>query len=412
MRLIVKCCCGLDVHKKNVVAAVRLVTEQGELSEQVRTFSTVTQELLALMDWLLSLGVTHVAMEATGVYWKPVYNLFEDSFQLLLVNPSHFRNVPGRKTDVTDAAWLAELLAHGLLKASFVPERGQRELRELTRYRTSLIRDRTREVNRLQKTLEGANIKLGDVASDIMGLSARQMLSAMVAGNTDPQQLARLAKGRMKEKIPQLQQALVGSFGEHQRFLVALQLAHIEELETLIAQLDEQVRERLGPFDEALERLDAIPGIGRRTAEAVVAEIGTDMSRFPTAKHLASWAGMCPGNHRSAGKRKSGKTRKGSPWLKSALTEAAHAAGRTKGTYLSAQYRRFAAGRNKKRATVAVGHALLGIIYHLLKEGTTYQDLGPTHFDERDRQAVIRRSVRRLEDLGYQVTVEELAPAA
>jgi transposase len=412
MRLIFNRCCGLDVHKKSVTAAVRLLTEEGELIEEVRTFPTMTADLLSLMDWLLALGVTHVAMEATGVYWKPVYNLLEDAFELLLVNPSHFHNVPGRKTDVSDAAWLAELLQYGLLKASFVPERPQRELRELTRYRTSLIRDRAREVNRLQKTLEGANIKLGDVAADIMGLSARQMLAALVAGVTDPGELAQLAKGRLKAKIPALQRALVGSFGEHQRALVALQLAHLEELESLIAQLDQLVAERLRPFDEALTRLDAIPGIGRRTAEVVVAEIGLEMSRFPTAKHLASWAGMCPGNHRSAGKRKRGRTRKGSPWLKSALAEAAHAAGRTQGSYLGAQYRRLSAGGSRKRAAVAVGHALLGIIYHMLQDGTPYQDLGPTHFDERDRAAVIRRSVRRLEALGCKVTLEPLDQAA
>ena len=412
MRLILMRCCGLDVHKKNVTAAVRIVTEEGELVEQVRTFSTMTSGLLALMDWLLSLGVTHVAMEATGVYWKPVWNLFEGNFELLLVNPAHFRGVPGRKTDVTDAAWLAELLAHGLLKASFVPERGQRELRELTRYRTSLVRDRAREVNRLQKTLEGANIKLGDVASDIMGLSARQMLSALVAGQTDPQQLSLMAKGRMKEKIPQLEQALVGSFGEHQRFMVALQLSHVEELETLIAQLDAQVAERLRPFDEVIARMDEIPGVGRRTAEVILAEIGLDMGRFPTDKHLSSWSGMCPGNHESAGKRKSGKTRKGSPWLRSALVEAAHAAARKKGSYLSSLSHRLAARRGKKKATVAVGHSLLVIIYHLLQEGTHYQDLGASYYDERDREAATRRAVRRLERLGYQVTLEPLPVAA
>jgi transposase len=412
MRLILKRCCGLDVHKKSVVAAVRIVTEDGELIQQVRTCSTMTQELLALMDWLLALGVTHVAMEATGVYWKPLWNLFEGNFELLLVNPAHFRNVPGRKTDVTDAAWLSELLAHGLLKASFVPERSERELRELTRYRTSLVRDRAREVNRLQKTLEGANIKLGDVATDIMGLSARQMLAALVAGQTDPQQLALLAKGRMKEKVPQLEQALVGSFGEHQRFMVALHLSHIEEMETLIAQLDAQVAERLRPFDEVIARLDEIPGVGRRTAEAILAEIGTDMGRFPTAKHLASWSGMCPSNHESAGKRKSGKTRKGSPWLRSALGEAANAAARKKDSYLSSLYHRLAARRGKKKAIVAVGHSLLVISYHLLEEGTRYQDLGANYYDQRDREVAARRAVRRLERLGYQVTLEPLPAAA
>jgi transposase len=412
MQVLFPRCCGLDVHKKNLVACVLVPGADGKAARFLRTFGTMTADLLGLTDWLLAYGVTHVAMESTGVYWKPVYNLLESSFELLLVNAQHIKQVPGRKTDVKDCEWIADLLQHGLLRASFVPERPERELRELTRYRTSLIRQRASEVNRLQKTLEGANIKLGDVVSDIDGRSAREMLEALVAGESDVHQMAEMARGRMREKIPQLERALVGQFGEHQRFLVTRQLAHIDYLEILIGELDQQVRERLRPFEEALQRLDTVPGVGRRMAEVLVAEIGTDMSRFPTHRHLASWAGICPGNHRTAGKRKSGKCRKGSPWLRAALAEAAQAAGRTKETYESSLYHRMVSRRGKNRGAVAVGHSLLVTVYHLLKEGTPYRGLGAHHFDERDRAAVIRRAVRRLEALGCQVTLKQLKQAA
>ena len=348
-------------------------------------------------------------MESTGVSWKPVSNLLEDDFTLLLVNARHVKAVPGRKTDAKDCEWLADLLRHGLLQASFVPDRPQRELRELTRDRTSLVRERTAAANRLQKTLEGANIKLAAVATDILGKSGREILAALVDGQTDAAELAQLAKGRLREKLPELERALAGRVGSHQRFLIAQQLAHVDFLDASVEQVSAEVAERVRPDEEAIERLDAIPGVGRRVAEALVAEIGTDMGRFPSAHHLASWAGMGPGNHESAGKRQSGKTRKGSPWLRARLVQTAHAAARTKDTYLAAQHRRLAARRGKSRAAVAVGHTILVIAFHLLQRGTTYHDLGPRSFDERDRQQVERRLVHRLRDLGYRVTLEPLA---
>jgi transposase len=401
-------CCGLDIHKRTVVACLIRPGPNGATKE-IRSFGTMTDELLQLADWLAANGVTHVAMESTGVYWKPVWNLLEGQCELLLVNARHVKAVPGRKTDARDCEWLADLLRHGLLHSSFVPDRPQRELRELTRYRTSLVQERSAEVNRLQKTLEGANIKLGDVATDIMGLSSRQMLAALAGGETDASTMAQLAQRRLRDKLPELERALVGCVGPHQRFLLARQLAHIDFLDVAIAEISVEIAERLRPFADELERLDTIPGVGRRTAELLMAEIGTDMSRFPTPGHLASWAGMCPGNDESAGKRRSGKTRKGSPWLRSALIEAARAAGRSKGTYLSAQYHRLAARRGTKRAAVAVGHTILLIAYRLLSDGDVYRDLGGTYFDERDRHAVERRLVARLEGLGYKVA---LAPAA
>jgi transposase len=409
-------CCGLDVHKKTVVACVLVSQPNGPPHREIRTFGTYTNEVLALANWLAEQGVTHVALESTGVYWKPIWNLLEDRFALLLVNPRHIKAVPGRKTDVLDAEWLAELLRYGLLKASFVPDRAQRELRELTRYRTSLINERSAAVNRLQKTLEGANIKLASVASDVMGLSARQMLAAVVEGTTlDTKALTDLAHGKLRDKLPQLEQALSGRVGPHQRFLLAEQLAHIDALDASIDRLDAEVAERLRPFDDVIDRLDAIPGIGRIIAEVLLAEIGVDMTRFPTANHLASWAGMCPGQNESAGKRRSGKTRKGSPWLRAALVQAAHAAAHSKQSYLAAQYRRLTARRGTKKAAVAVGHSILVTVYHLLTEpDCPYVDLGPTYFDQRAPSVVQRRLVYRLEGLGFKVQLSPLAesPAA
>jgi transposase len=403
-------CCGLDVHKKMAVACMIVPGPDGIAEKTVRTFGTMTEDLLALADWLQAHGVTHVAMESTGVYWKPVWNILEDRFELLLANARHIKAVPGRKTDVRDCEWIADLLSHGLLKSSFVPDRAQRELRELTRYRTSLVQERTAEVNRLQKTLEGANLKLSVVASDVTGKSAHEMLVALVEGSTDVAALAQLAKGRMREKIPDLERALHGRFGPHQRFLVARQLAHLDFLDAAIEQVSAEIGERLRPFQGEVERLDVIPGVGRPTAEVILTELGCDVSRFPTHRHLSSWTGMCPGNDESAGKRHSGKTRKGNRWLRAALVGAAKAAGRKRQSYLSAQYHRLTTRRGKNKAAVAVGHSILVIAYHLLKHpDQSYQDLGPLYFDQRDRLALERRLVRRLETLGYKVSLQAAA---
>ena len=412
MEVVFPRCAGLDVHKKSIVACRLTPGPEGRPQREVRSFGTMTADLLALSDWLSAAGVTHVAMESTGVYWKPVYNLLEGSFELWLVNAQLFRQVPGRKTDVSDAEWLADLLRHGLLKPSFVPEREQRELRELTRYRTTLVRERTAEINRLQKVLEGANVKLASVVSDITGKSSREILAALIGGEEDPAVLAQLAKGRMREKIPQLEAALTSCFGEHQRFLLARQLDHLEQLENSIAELDAEVARRLRPFEDLLRRLDTIHGWGRRTAEVVLAEIGTNVERFPTYRHLASWAAMCPGQNESAGKRKSGKTRAGNAWLRTALVEAAHAVKRQKGTYAGALFRRIASRRGVKRAAIAVGHMQLIAAYHLIRDGGEYQDLGGQYFDERDRDGVIRRAVKRIESLGVEVELRPLATAA
>lgn len=404
-------CAGLDVHKKTVVACVLVPGKNGGPHKDVRTFGTMTHDILGLRDWLEAAGCTHVAMEATGVFWHPVYNLLEGgTLELLVVNAQHVKNVPGRKTDVKDAEWLAQLLRHGLLRASFVPPRAQRELRELTRYRSTIRAERADEVNRVQKTLEGANIKLTGVVSDIMGLSGRAMLGALVAGQTDPWAIAGLAYGTLKgkSKQEQLVQALQGQVGPHQRFLLAAQLAHIESLDMLLARLDTEIAARLEPVAETVAQLDAITGIGRQTAEVLLAEIGTDMSRFPSHRHLASWAGLCPGQNESAGKQRSGRTRKGSPWLRTALVEAARSAGRTQ-TYLGALYRRLAPRRGPRRAAIAVAHAILVAIYHMLGRQTPYQDLGVDYFARRHQANVEARLVKRLERLGYDVALQPRA---
>lgn len=402
MEVVYERCCGLDVHKRTVVACV--FTPEGK---DTGTFSTMTEDLLKLADWLTQKGVSHVAMESTGVYWQPVYNLLEGlGIELLVVNAQHVKAVPGRKTDVKDAEWIAELLRHGLLRGSYIPDRPQREVRELVRYRTSLIRQRAQVVNRVQKVLEGANIKLSSVATNVVGVSGRAMLEAMVAGTEDPRALAALARGKLRDKKPQLESALRGLVGPHQRFLLDSLLRHLGFLDEEVHRMDAEVSERMRPFEEALRRLDTIPGVGRRGAEEVVAEIGTDMARFPTAGHLASWTHMCPGTNESAGKRKSGSTGSGNPWLRSALVEIAWAAARTRQTYLSAQYHRLAARRGGKRAAIAVGHTILVIIYHILRDGSVYEELGGNYFDERDQQAAVRRAVHRIERLGYKVTVE------
>lgn len=411
MQVLYERCCGLDVHKRTITAC-RLKWMGSEWQKEIRQFGTMTKDLLALSDWLVSEGCTHVAMESTGVYCKPIYNIVEGQMELVVVNAQHLKAVPGRKTDVRDAEWIAELLAHGLLRGSFVPPPSVRELRELTRYRSSLVGDRARTVNRLQKVLEAANIKLASVVSDIDGVSARLMLEGLVAGQRDTEQLASLAKGRLKEKHAQLVEALSCRLQPHQSFLIAEHLAQIDYLEGAIERLSRQIEEKLRPFEQPIGWLDTIPGVNRRTAEVLWAETGGDMSRFASARHLASWAGMCPGNHESAGKRLSGRTRKGSPWLRHCLVEAAHGAAHTKNTYLSSQYHRLAARRGKKKSLMAVGHSILVIAYHLLTRKQAYCDLGANYFDERDRQAVTKRCVNRLQKLGYQITLEKLQMAA
>jgi transposase len=405
MRVVHERCAGLDLHKKTVKACA--ITPEGE---ETQTFGTMTADILVLADWLADKGVTHIGMESTGVYWKPLYNLLEGyGFELLLVNAQHIKSVPGRKTDVKDAEWIADLVRHGLVRGSFVPDRAQRELRELVRYRRSVIEERAREVNRVQKVLEGANIKLSSVVTDVMGKSGRAMLEAMVAGVDDPKALAGMARGRLQNKEWELRQALQGKLGPHQRFMLASLLRHIQFLDEEIERLSQEIGERMRPFEQALRNLDTIPGVGRTIAEEIVAETGVDMSRFPSAKHFASWAKVCPGNNESAGKRKTGRTGHGNPWLRSALVEAARAAARTRDTYLSAQYHRIAARRGAKRAAVAVAHTILIIAYHILKNGTQYQEMGATYFDERDKEALVRRVTKRLTALGYEVVLNKAA---
>ncbi len=405
METMYRCCAGLDVHKESVEAHLRRREPDGKLWEQTRRWGTMTEHLEAMAEWLAGAGVTHVAMESTGVYWKPIYNILEGRFTILLVNARHMKQVPGRKTDVKDSQWIAQLLQHGLLRGSFVPPRGQRELRELTRQRTQLVGEKARIANRIHKTLEDANIKLGSVASDILGVSGRAMLDAVIAGETDEKKLADLAQRKMRGKIPELQQALRGRLTEHHRFLLGLLRKELEQQEGLIVELSRRIEELTRPFAEERKRLSEIPGIEQRAAEVLLAEIGPDMKPFPTANQLSSWSGMCPGNNESAGKKKSGRTPPGNRWLRQVLVQSAWAASRSKKSYLAAQYRRLAARRGKKRALMAVGHSILVILYHLLKEGRPYVDLGANYLDQLDPQGLIRYHVKRLESLGHTVTL-------
>jgi transposase len=400
---------GLDVHRKTIAVCVRTRGEDGTRIQHVRTFATTAADLLILRDWLEAHRVTHVAMESTGVYWKPVFYVLEESMQCLLVNPQHVQKVPGRKSDVQDCVWLAQLLEHGLLRGSFVPPPPQRELRDLTRYRKALIQDRTREANRLHKILEDAGIKLATVASDILGVSGRAMLQALIVGTTDPDVLADLARGTLRKKLPALRQALVGRFQAHHAFMVSHHLSHLDYLDETIDALSARIEEALRPFEEELSRLDSIPGVGRRTAEVMLAEVGLDLSRFPTAATLVSWAGLCPGQHESAGKRGPARIRPGNRWLRTALIEAASMAARTRDTALASRYHRIARHRGHKKAVVAVAHAILVTAYYLLERHETYRELGPHYFDHRHAERARRRALQTLERQGYRVTLEPAA---
>jgi len=405
MEVIIERVCGMDVHKDNITACI--MTPEGK---EIQTFSTKTIFLIKLMDWIRSHGCTHVAMESTGVYWKPIVNLIEaEEMEFFVVNAQHMKAVPGRKTDVKDAEWIAQLLRHGLLTASFVPDRNQRELRELVRYRRSIIEERSRQLNRIQKVLEGANIKLGSVVSDIMGVSAKEMLNAIADGEEDPTKLAGMARRSLKRKKDELELALRGYVNPHQRMMLKTILTHIDFLTEQIEKLDLEVAQRVSSYQEDIERLDSIPGIATRMAEQILAEIGTDVeNQFGSAPRLCSWAAIVPGHNESAGKRKSTKSKKGNKYLKSALTEAAHSVGASK-NYLGAMYRRTAARKGRKRAGIVVAHAMLRIVYYLLTRKEMYRDLGEDYYDKQKEVSMVRHSVRRLEKLGYSVSIEEVS---
>ena len=403
-------CCGLDVHKDTVVACVRVAMEGGKVRQDVRTFATTTSSLFKLGDWLKAEQIKAVAMEATGVYWKPVWNLLEGQFDLMLVNPQHIKSLAGRKTDVKDSEWIADLLAHGLLKGSFVPTAELRDTRDLTRMRVSLVEDATRVHNRIAKVLEEANIKLGSVASDILGKSGYDMLRSIVHGEDDPEVLADLARRQLRGKIPKLREALNGGVRDHHRFLLGQLLNQWDFLQQQIQAIELETEKRMTPFfEQAARRLETIPGVSRLAAVAIVAEIGTDMEQFPTAAHLVSWGGMCPGNYESAGKRKKEKTRKGNMALRRVLCQAAWAASHTKNTYFKAQFHRISARRGRKRAIIAVGHSILAVCWHLLSSQKDYHDLGADYFDKIDRARKVRYHVRRLRDLGHHVHLDSAA---
>ena len=412
MEVVYPCCAGLDVHKESVVACVRLAAA-GEITREVKTFGTTTAGLLDLSAWLSEQGVTHIAMEATGVYWKPVWHILGDGeFQLVLANAAHIKNVPGRKTDVNDATWIADLLAHGLIRGSFVPEPAIQELRGLMRTRKQLVREQSSHIQRLQKTLEDANIKLEAVISDILGVSGRAMVEALIAGESDPVKLAELAHRRIKAPPEKLRAALHGRVTKHHRFLLRLHLRQIDGLSALIGEIDREVDVHLDPFRAAVKQLTTIPGIKGLAAPAILSEIGADMSRFPSAEHLLSWARMCPRNDESAGKRRSTRLKKGANWLKTTMVQCAWAATRTKGCYFQAQFQRLQRRHGPKKAICAVAASMLTTAYHMLKDGTDYQDLGADHFDRRSKQSKTNRLVKQLTRLGYDVQISPLAAAA
>lgn len=406
-------CAGLDVHKDSVVACVRVPDPAGGRQQVIQTFGTTTGALLALREWLAGYGVTVVGMESTGVYWKPVYYVLEDAVACQLFNARHLRNVPGRKTDVADAAWIGQLVEHGMVRPSFVPPKPIRELRNLTRYRTAQVEERTREAQRLDKVLQDAGIKLSSVASEVLGVSGRAMLEALVAGTREPAVLAELAKGALRKKLPQLRAALEGRFGAHHALLVGAILTKLDFLEETIAALSAEIGKAIRPYAAEVALLRTMPGVDQRTAEGLVAEIGVDMTRFETAERLASWTGMCPGNNESAGKRGRGTTRKGSKWLRGYLRQSAKAAARAKETYLAAQYARLRGRVGAAKATVAVGHSMIVSLFHMLSRHEAYRDLGPDYFTRRhSRDHHARRLARQLQTLGYKVTLQRIEEAA
>lgn len=407
MEAIFRCCAGLDVHSKTVAACVRRIDDLGKIHVEVRTFGTMTRDLLALCDWLIAEGVSHVAMESTGVFWKPVFNVLEEHFQILLVNARHVKNLPGRKTDVRDCEWIAQLLQCGLLRGSFIPPRAQRELRNLTRMRTKLTQQMASVANRIHKVLEDTNIKLGVVATDVLGVSGRKMITALIEGETDTAKMADMACGRLREKMPLLEQALVGKVTEHHQFLLKALMDQLIYLESQIERFNQRIEKASRPFEKAITTLIPIPGFDRMSAQNVIAEIGPDMKPFPTGAHLCSWAKICPGNNESAGKHKSGATGHGDRWLRAILVQIAWAASHKKQSYFQAQYRRLAGKRGKKRAIVAVAHSLLTVAYCMLRFDRKYQDLGANHFDRISRDRIRRYHIKRLESLGYKVELTE-----
>ncbi len=411
LSVLYSCCAGLDVHKETVVSCILLTAPSGKVSKEIRTFGTTTSDLQALNTWLSKRGVTHVAMESTGVYWRPVFNLLESHFEVILVNAQHMKAVPGHKTDIKDSEWIADLLRHGLLKASFIPPKPIRDLRDLLRHRKCLVQQRAQAINRVQKVLETANIKLSSVASDVLGKSGRDMLEAMIAGVSDAENLAELARGRLRAKLPALREALNGRVEPTHRLLLRSLLDQIGFLQGEVDQLSAEIDELLKPYEEHISRLMQIPGVGRIAAATIVAEIGVDMTRFPSAKHLASWAGLAPGNKQSGGKRQRASTTKGNRHLRAVLSEVAWVISHTKDNYLSAQYHRFVRRIGKKRAIVATSHSVLTIIYHLLRTGQPYHDLGSHYFQTLDTTRQRENAVRRLQALGYKVSLEELIEA-
>jgi transposase len=405
MQVVYERCAAIDVHQKTAVTTTLITQANGHVQKETRTFATMTSDLLRLDDWLHELGITVVAMESTGVFWHPIFTILEEGREIILVNAQHMKAVPGRKTDVKDSEWLADLLRHGLLQASFIPPKPIRELRDLTRYRKTLVQERSQEINRLQKLLEGANIKLAAVATDVLGKSGRDMLEAMIQGEQDAEVLADLARGRLRAKLPDLRQALIGRVQPHHRFLLQQILAHIDFLQHSIGQVEHEVEQRLLPYEEAMTLLESIPGLQATTAAGILAEIGTDMSRFPSDKHLTSWAGVCPGSKVSAGKRLGGRTTQGDTHLQALLGEVAWAASHTKDTYLAAFYQRIARRRGKKKAVVALERKLLVIIYHVLLTKKPYSELGRDYFDRIQKTHLERHHIHRLEQLGYTVTL-------